>query len=84
MSQHVSGHIGQSVSNEYGPFITIDEFRFRKSLIQAYGILRDLTKNIAGIRLTVNNVGYEIQLSADHAEKEVQKLDWLFKKEYSE
>lgn len=89
MSQHVSGHIGQSVSNEYGYFITIGGTRIRKSLIMAYahGEAVDEKTNTLAYFVVVLIQGSWIKTKVqplDDVTKEIEQLDWIFKKDYSE
>lgn len=88
MSQHVSGHIGQSVSSEFGPFITIGNVRFRKSLVMGYSRCEitkpDQTKDYCV--MVMSSIGHtqtKIQSMAE-VDKEIEQLDWVFKKEYAE
>ena len=85
MSQHITGNVGQSVSHEDGPFLTIGVFRVRQSLIQAYcvGKKSDEANTAHGVNITFSNGQCFIGLDNEEAaQKEVERLDWLFKKYY--
>lgn len=86
MSQHITGNVGQRVETEHGPFITIGDMRIRKSLIQAYRYAqnpREVLTVEEGLAVTFSNGIYFIKMDdKESAEREVEKLDWLFKKDY--
>lgn len=89
MSQHISGHVGQTVSHESGPFITVGRLRVRKAYINAYW-------PVANVKVSpddqVGRPGYTIIFSGgpfvescatqEEVDKELAKLDWIFEKDY--
>lgn len=80
---HVSGNIGQSVSNDYGEFITIGDTRMRKDLIIFYclcPISDDPSNRPFGIKVSTPYFPIGVAIGTkEEAEKEVLRLDWLFK-----
>ena len=88
MSQHISGNVSSAVSQEYGEFMTIDNIRVRKSLIQAYSCGSTVNKEdnlkTYAVALLINNAWLGC---SDHTDKKevdtiVERLDWIFKKDY--
>ncbi len=85
MSQHISGEVGQSIRHDYGEFIHIGEFRLRKELITIYApnyITDDPKGRKFGILITVSGERYGLAIGTEEETKiELEKLDWIFKKE---
>ncbi len=84
MSDYISGSLGQSVSQDYGEFVTVGEFRLRKDLITIYApnLMKDDPEGRQfGILITVYGERYGLPIGTrEETEIELQKLDWIFKK----
>ena len=86
MSQFISGDLGQTVTNELGPFITInDHIRIRRDHMCAYYYHSKIDdKDIERHYLFIN--AFSSMSSAlftelptkEAVEKEIARLDWLF------
>ncbi len=85
MSQHLSGNMNNTASFDYGAFIQIFNFRFRKDLVTSYG-----PQNIPPKEDRPASYGIHVQIGGtiftagcDHAEDigpELERLDWIFKR----
>lgn len=91
--QHMTGNIGQSVRHDYGDFIKVGSFSIRLEQIIFYApiyINEEPTPETApllpgnyGIRMSIAGYGQiAIPISNDLSvvKKEIERLDWLFKK----
>lgn len=89
MSQHITGSVGQTVQNDYGDFVTIAETRMRKDLIIAYCLAEEVTGDPRGwtngliITLSYKTLAIPME-TKEKAQVELEKLDWIFKKEARE
>jgi len=83
MSQHISGEVGNTIRQDNGEFITSGTLRIRKSLIVAYMQQHDLEKKEdVGVKFLIGHGWIGADFDHDGTQKELQRLDWIFKKEY--
>ena len=97
---YISGNIGQNHTTDLGPFLTIGNVRFRKDSVLFYTpshwpddhIEKMKTDNCKipyfkyGIHMQLvgHVVGIPISDNYDDVLKEVERLDWIFKKDLKE
>lgn len=86
MSQHITGHVGQSVSHEYGEFIRIGDMRIRKSVIIGYrfheNIIPDKPNEYGVLFYTGGQWQFKALNGREEAENEIARLDWIYEKDY--
>lgn len=88
MSQHITGEVGQNIRQDLGEFISIGDMRVRRDLIVTYSgcaLTDDPKGRKHGIKLIVNNGAIGIPFDTEEeVNKELARLDWIFKKEHRE
>lgn len=90
MSQHITGNVGQNVRQDLGDFISICGHRVRKDLVTIYDSAKfseeqrdeeDKSKDY-GVRVHICSIWFGIPVGTkEEAEKEVERLDWIYKKQ---
>lgn len=89
MSQHLSGSVSQVIQQDFGVFITFGGTRVRKDLVQSYqvdNIKRQFpdgtVQNGWGLCVVVSGRAvFTMFASKEDAEREAEKIDWIFKKD---
>lgn len=86
--EHISGSMNQHTTHDDGPFITLGEFRVRKSLIRAYTLVKNDVNGtpMTGLNLLLQGGWHTAFLAQpqEEVEKAIQQLDWNFDKEYKD
>ncbi len=82
--QHLTGNVSQAVRHDYGEFITVGNFRFRKELLTAYhlvGVTDDPEGREFGMRALIDHGWVGIAVGTrEEAQQAIERLDWIYSK----